>query len=241
LDQGNPARLDHWVADDVASIFRRAIEGSKLDARVEAPGGGVLVFEYAALSTGTGYVLPRVLLEFGARSTGEPAERRSIACDLAVHLPSLGFPTAEPRVMLPTRTFWEKATAIHVFCRLGRFRAGDRFARHWYDLMRLDEAGIADQAIADVKLAREVARHKQLFFEAEDGVAIDYSGAVSGNLMLVPEGAARAALGNDYTRMIADGLLLGDAPTFETLMERCAAIAAKADAAAAPGADRHFG
>lgn len=229
------ARLDRWVTDDVAPIFRGAIERAKLDARVESPGGGALLIEYAALSAGTGYVLPRVLLEFGARSTGEPAERRTIFCDAAAHLPELIFPMAEPRVMLATRTFWEKGTAIHVFCRQGRFRGGDRFARHWYDLIRLDDAGIADQAIANAALAREVARHKQLFFveKGEDGTAIDYSEAVNGALMLVPEGEARAALGDDYARMVADGLLLGEAPPFETLMARCDAIAAKANAAAA--------
>nr|BAN09654.1 conserved hypothetical protein [Mesorhizobium loti NZP2037] len=29
--------------------------------------------------------------------------------------------------------FWEKATAIHVFC-LQERRRGDRFARHWHDV-----------------------------------------------------------------------------------------------------------
>ena len=52
----------------------------------------------------------------------------------------LVFPTARPRVMHAERTFWEKATAIHVFCLQERLR-GDRFARHWHDVVRLDEAG----------------------------------------------------------------------------------------------------
>ena len=67
----------------------------------------------------------------------------------------------------------------------------------------------------------------------EDGTAIDYSEAVNGALMLVSEGEARVALGDDYARMVADGLLLGETPPFETLMARCDAIAAKANAAAA--------
>ncbi|WP_234179805.1 nucleotidyl transferase AbiEii/AbiGii toxin family protein [Sphingopyxis sp. NFH-91] len=175
---------------------------------------------------------PRVLLEFGARATGEPAERRTIICDAATYLPQLAFPAAEPRVMLATRTFWEKATAIHVFCRQGRFRGGDRFARHWYDLVRLDDVGIADEAIGDTKLARDVAHHKQLFFaeKGEDGAAIEYAQVVSGGLMLAPGGAAREALGDDYSQMVADGLILGEAPTFDALMGRCAAIAEKANA-----------
>ena len=49
---------------------------------------------------------------------------------------------ATPQVMRAERTFWEKATAIHVFCEQGEFRGGERFARHWHDLARLKEAGV---------------------------------------------------------------------------------------------------
>lgn len=227
-------RLEKLVKDEVAPIFQQAIDDVRLDAKVEVPGGGALLVEYSALTTGTGYVLPRVLLEFGARSTGEPAERRSIVCDAALHLTQLVFPVAEPRVMIATRTFWEKATAAHVFCRQGRFRGGDRFARHWYDLFRLDDAGIADEAIADSQLKRDVALHKQVFFaeKAEDGEVIDYSEAVSGALLLAPDGTACEALHEDYTQMVDDGLILGEAPDFDTLMDRCRTIAEKANAAA---------
>jgi hypothetical protein len=58
-----------------------------------------------------------VMLEFGARSTGEPCEMRPISCDAAHYLPGVVVPAANPRVMRPERTFWEKATAIHVFLR----------------------------------------------------------------------------------------------------------------------------
>jgi hypothetical protein len=68
---------------------------------------------------------PSVLLEFGARSTGEPNEPRPVACDAAPHQPDVSFPSATPQVMRPERTFWEKATAIHVFCAQGSFRGGD--------------------------------------------------------------------------------------------------------------------
>lgn len=232
------ARLDHWISESIAPLFEAAIAKQGLEARVSFPGGHSLQIEYNALSTGTGYILPRVLLEFGARATGEPAERRQLECDAAPFLSDLALPVAEPRVMLPARTFWEKATAIHAYCHQGKFRGGDRFARHWYDLVRLDDAGIADQAIADADLARDVAKHKQLFFTEKDlaGAVIDYSEAVRGALLLAPAGAARAALGDDYAQMVADRLILGDAPAFEVLMERCAAIAAKANAAAVPAA-----
>jgi hypothetical protein len=115
---------------------------------------------YEALTSRSGYVLPVVLLEFGARSTGEPSEERPITCDAAAHLPDVLFPEAAPSVMRPERTFWEKATAIHVFCRGGRFRGAERFSRYWYDVVSLDNSPYVASALADRDLARSVAKHK---------------------------------------------------------------------------------
>jgi len=132
--------------------------------------------------------------------------------------------------MLAERTFWEKATAIHVFCRQACSR-GEHMSRHWHDLVRLDESGIATTALADRALALSVARHKAIFLSENDadGERIDYEAAVSGGLQLVPSGAARSVLASDYAKMLADGMLLDENETFDSLVERCAAIEAKAN------------
>jgi hypothetical protein len=173
------------------------------------------------------------MLEFGARSTGEPASVRDVKCDAASLVDGVIFPAALPRVMHAERTFWEKATAIHVFCLQERLR-GDRFARHWHDVVRLDDAGLAAAAFADRELAHAVARHKTMFFaeKAADRSQIEYAAAVSGGLQLVPVGDGAKTLAEDYARMVDDGLLLEEAEPFETLMERCADIAARANNAA---------
>jgi hypothetical protein len=43
-----------------------------------------------------------------------------------------------------------------------------------------------------------------------DGAPVDYRAAVSGKLALAPNRHARAALAEDYQRMVQDGLLLDD-------------------------------
>ena len=192
-----------------------------------------MFIEYAPLVTGTGYVSPAVMLEFGARSTGEPSESRVIRCDATAFLDEVEFPTATPQVMRAERTFWEKATAIHVFCAQGAFRGGNRFARHWHDLTRLDAAGSAGAAIADEALAQAVADHKSVFFAEENmhGVVIDYHTAVAGGLQLVPnDDDALAKLAADYQQMVDDGLFFDDAEPFEALLDRCRTIQAKANA-----------
>lgn len=157
---------------------------------------------------------------------------RDVTCDAAGFIEGVDSPTARPRVMHGERTFWEKATAIHVFCLQDRLR-GDRFARHWHDIVRLDEAGFAATAFADRDLANAVARHKMMFFSerAADRSAIDYAAAVNGGLQLVPSDDGAIALAEDYARMFDDGLLLEDAEPFDTLMAHCADIARRANSA----------
>lgn len=225
-------RLPEWVAGTAQPIIVEALAAETLAAAIRVEGEKLFI-DYEATSGGSGYVAPSVMLEFGARSTGEPASVRDITCDASGMVEGVMFPTARPRVMHAERTFWEKATAIHVFCLQQRLR-GDRFARHWHDVVRLDEAGLADVALADHALANAVARHKGMFFaeKAADRSPIDYAAAVHGGLQLVPGGEASRALEDDYRRMVEDGLLLEDAEPFEALMARCADIAARANRAA---------
>jgi hypothetical protein len=223
-------RLPAWVAEQVLPIIEARLEEVGASAKARAQDESIYI-KYDALARGSGYVAPEVKFEFGARSTGEPFTVMPVKCDAAEYLPDLVFPKASPRVMRVERTFWEKATAIHVFCRQRRLR-GERFARHWHDLARIDETGHAANAIGDRDLARAVARHKELFFSEKDaaGNKIDYMAAVSGDLRLVPEGKAREILGADYQRMMEDGVLLDDEEPFDAVIERCRVIQERANA-----------
>ena len=222
-------RLPSWVEGTAQPIIAEALDAEGLAATTRVDGDKLLI-DYEATAAGSGYVAPSVMLEFGARSTGEPASLRDVVCDASGLVQGVVFPTARPRVMHAERTFWEKATAIHVFCLQQRLR-GDRFVRHWHDLARLDEAGLAEAAFANRDLANAVARHKAIFFaeKAADRNWIDYAAAVNGGLRLVPAHDGAKALEEDYARMVEDGLLLDDAEAFAILMERCADIAARAN------------
>lgn len=219
------ARLPAWIAKTVAPALQERLSAEDLPARI-AQEMDRLTIEYEAVTAHSGYLRPAVLLEFGARSTGEPTEARAIVCDASGALPELEFPRATPRVTRAERTFWEKATAMHVYCAQGRFRGGERFSRHWHDICRLHDAGVVGRALADRELAQRVARHKSAFFPERDsaGEWIDYIRSVNGQLRLVPNGDSLTSLAGDYERMVGDGLLLDDAERFDDLMARCARI-----------------
>jgi hypothetical protein len=226
-------QLPIWVAETALPHVQHRITDSELPATARAE-ADCLHIEYESVASGYGYVAPRIRVEFGARSTGEPADVKDITCDAADGVPQLSFPTASPRVMRVERTFWEKATAIHVFCHKDGLK--DRLARHWYDVAMLDTAGLAKSAIVNRDIAQAVARHKNIFFSTTDSKnrPIDYQAAVSGALVLVPEGATLESLRSDYNKMIEDGLFLDQPETFENIIERCRGIQTRANAAAAP-------
>jgi hypothetical protein len=163
-------RLASWTRDVVAPLLVDRLQQEGLDATVTIDADASRI-AYRAATTGYGYVHPTVTLEFGARSTGEPHEMRSVTCDAAPYLTDVAFPTAAVSAMRPERTFWEKATAIHVYCCGGRFRGAEHFSRHWYDLVALDATPFAEAALRDRDLAQRVARHKSVFFREKDNRA----------------------------------------------------------------------
>lgn len=82
--------------------------------------------------------------------------------------------------------------------------------------------------------------NKSYFFSEKDteGKVIDYFAAVEGGLQIVPDGAAREALATDYTKMLEDQVMVGDALPFDQLMKACAEVAQQANDAAVPSEEQ---
>ena len=228
-------RLPDWIAQSVQPVVEAALARDRLHAKIEIGGkdSDQLLLHYPALTQGTGYMRPVITLEFGGRATGEPHQVLPVTCDMDGQLPSVSFPTASPLVMNVARTFWEKATAAHVYCAQGRIRS-ERYARHWHDLAAIGRSQYFAEAVSDHAVATTVARHKSFFFIEKDagGAVIDYSSAVTGQLKIVPEGDARNALVADYAEMLADEVMVGDALPFDQLMPACGEVEFKVNRAA---------
>ena len=228
-------RLPGWIAADVRPVLEAALARDHLDAKLEIGGmeNDKLLLQYPATKYGTGYVPPVVTLEFGGRATGEPHQVMSVACDMDGHVEGVTFPTASPLVMGVARTFWEKATAAHVYCAQGRIR-GVRYARHWHDLAAIARSAHFAGAVSDRAVAIAVAQHKSFFFveKDSDGGVIDYALAAAGHLKIVPEGEARDALALDYANMLADAVMVGDALPFDQLMQACEDVETQVNKAA---------
>lgn len=225
-------RLDSWVSESARPAVEAGLRQLVWNAAVRVEKDRLFV-DYESLFDDHEFVQNWVMVDFGARATGEPHAVRPVVCDAAAFVPEVAFPEARPAAMLAERTFWEKATSMHVYCHREKGR-GDRLSRHWHDAVLLDAAGVAESALADRDLARAVARHKAIFFREKDtaGEWVDYLASVSGALRLVPTGAALDSLADDHRRMVDSGILLGEEIPFEDLMERCADLEERANRAA---------
>ena len=223
-------RLPNWIKNTVQPILESAIkrEGVKATLSIVGKENEKLILNYTPIKLGTGYAASTIQLEFGGRATGEPHQHQMVACDMAPAIKEISFPTAQPLVMRAERTFWEKATAAHVYSLQGRLR-GERYSRHWYDLAAMAKSGHANTAITDWQLAKNVAEHKSMFFAEKDAnkVWIDYEIAVSGGIQLVPEDGALQALKLDYAAMLEDGLLSFKQPSFDEIIEICSELQKK--------------
>jgi hypothetical protein len=221
------SRLPEWIEQTVKPVIEQALVADGLHVELSLAGkdNEKIIIVYPATKTGTGYAAATIQLEFGARATGEPHQRYHVNCDIAPLIEGVAFPSAQPLVMTAERTFWEKATAAHVYCLQGRLR-GERYSRHWYDLAALAKTTYFDSAANNKDLARQVAAHKSMFFGEKDasGTKIDYFRATSGELRLIPEGPSLDALEKDYAAMLDDGLLAFEQPAFEAVLASCALI-----------------
>ncbi len=235
-------RLPEWIDAQVRPALEAALARDRLAVKLEIGGTDhdKLLLRYPAHQLGTGYVSPIVTLEFGGRATGEPHQVMPVSCDMEGHVDGVLFPVASPQVMSVARTFWEKATAAHVYCAQARVR-GERYARHWHDIAAIGRSSYFAAAVADRAVAQAVAEHKSLFFVEKDteGSVIDYFATINGRLKIVPEGSARETLAADYASMRADDVMVGDPLPFDDLMKACASVAEAANAASSYRGTQH--
>ncbi|MCY3877860.1 MAG: nucleotidyl transferase AbiEii/AbiGii toxin family protein [Rhodobacteraceae bacterium] len=207
--------------DDVAGPALETAAGefpvsSRPAVRVDEGGELVRLAYPSAVEDPLGYIASEVLLEFGGRNVVDPNELHEIAPDLAEWSDGLEYPTETVPVLSPSRTFWEKATLIHVECNRRRFvNAPQRLARHWFDLACFAQHDAGRAALADRALLEDVVRHKTIFFNVSYA---KYSDCLNGGLQLVPDGNGLIMLGSDYDAMRQAGIVGADAPRFDVLI-----------------------
>ncbi len=183
-----------------------------------APDGQTVLFTFphAMISTMESYVQSSVKIEFGARADHWPVETAEIV-PYIVNVPGARVVEGvSVRVLAAERTFWEKATILHmIYHRPREKNVPPRMSRHYYDIYAMADSPIYKKALENISLLKNVADHKTLFFR--DNKA-HYEEAASSDLRLLPREDQMSALKNDYRQM--QQMFFEEPPAFDRIIEK---------------------
>jgi len=218
-------RLKAYVTDYANNTVKPCIEQSvqslgtadRHEITIDETGEKIWFSYPSVVEEADEYLKSHVLIELGGRNVIDPNEVHNISPELADFARGLEFPQAEVTVLSPSRTFWEKATLIHVECNRGRIQdSPERLSRHWYDISRLAHHDSGVKAVNDRGLFEDVIRHKKVFFNA--GYA-NYDECLQGRLRLLPDEDALSGLKADYQKMLSAGMMYGSPLTFDEIID----------------------
>lgn len=179
------------------------------------------------------YLTRSVLIEAGARAAHWPASFHEVTPYVAQHIPEAFQSSCASVCTLEVgRTFWEKATILHVLHHETRLdlEAGkptkerERFSRHCYDLHCIARSEAGGAAARDFELLADVAEFKRVFFCSSRVKEAQYEDARLGTLRLAPHPELAGFFARDYARMNKSGFFFGTPPTWTEIVQTLQSI-----------------
>jgi len=188
----------------------------ELDPDDECKQSILFTFPYAMTNSMGNYVKYAAKIEFGARSDHWPVEVSTVVPYVANVSGDVTIDGVFVRVLAAERTFWEKATILHmIYHYAAEKNVPLRMARHYYDLFAMANSPIYKKALESISLLKHVSEHKSLFFKANWA---HYEEAMPGSLRLVPRDDQVSQLKNDYRQM--EQMFFDEPPAFERIIEK---------------------
>lgn len=191
------------LRNHIKASMSASMPDTDIDLTISEDDDQTLIFNYPSgvpLAGDDNYLSDKVKLEFGARSDHLPAEDRRIQSYASERFPDQ-FPDAhvEVKTLSATRTFWEKATILHMLHHAPEGKAfGKHMSRHYYDLAVLAKSEVRVEALKNMSLLSDVALHKSRFFRDPKA---KYEEAAPPTLKLAPTDELSKRLRADYTSM----------------------------------------
>lgn len=173
-------------------------------------------FPHALMSSMESYVKSTVKIEFGSRADHWPVENMVVNPYVANVSGDIRIEGTSVRVLVAERTFWEKATILHMIYHYPKGKnVPPRMSRHYYDLFVMADTPIYAKSLEKIELLKHVSEHKSLFFKANWA---HYEEAKPGSLRLVPRDEQISQLKTDYRQM--QQMFFEDPPSFESIVEK---------------------
>lgn len=169
------------------------------------------------------YIKPRVLIEMGARSLTEPAEKREVVSFIDAEYAHLSFSQKSTvvNVVVPTRTFIEKVLLLHEeFSKPIESIRSERLSRHIYDLDKLMDTEYATNAYGDHDLFDQIVEHRKTITPLR---GISYDNHKKNSLQIIPPDEIIKDWEQDY-KVMQENMIIGNSKPFATLLDRMSTI-----------------
>lgn len=169
------------------------------------------------------YVLPKVKVEVSGRSMSEPVSETAIDSMIDQVYPDAPFAEKKfvVRAVLPERTFLEKIFLLHEeFYKPKELIRTERMSRHMYDIGQMLKTPIAERAVNNAELYRQVAEHRRRFIGLR---GFDYDTLYPATLNIVPPASVAEQWKDDYENMRLH-MIYGESVSFDELMESLKAL-----------------
>ena len=177
----------------------------------------VIWVEYEQAASPVSYIPPVVKIEVSGRSMAEPIAVVDIESMIDKAVPQAVFtePKFSVRAVMAKRTFLEKIFLLHEeFAKNVEQIRVNRMSRHLYDVYRMMQTAIAEEALNDSELYQTVIDHRKTFIGLK---GFDYSALAKSTLDFIPPETVYSAWKKDYETMVEE-MIYGEAPSFDDMI-----------------------
>jgi len=200
------------VNSDLFSIKANVTEDTTKDPEI-------IEVTYKSVMDGLTYINPVVKLEIGCRSMREPFEKVKIQSLIDETFPDMPFSEKpfEVNAAVPQRTFIEKLCLLQEeFAKPQELVRTNRMSRHLYDIVKIADTYIANNALEDKKLWTSIIDHRRKYVKMKN---FDYELLKSQNISIIPPDFIISQWQQDYETM-RETMIYGESLPFNKLIDK---------------------
>ena len=175
--------------------------------------------EYKSVFNVSPYIKNVVVLEIGGRSMNEPLQKVEIQSFIDKHFSQATFVEKpfEINAVVPERTFLEKVCLLHE-----EFSKQDsesiqveRMSRHLYDLAKMADTPIVENALKNKDLFQSIVAHRRMFIAMKN---FNYDTLAPATLNIIPPKSVIAKWEDDYNKM--QTMIYGNLLSFNEIIDK---------------------
>ena len=174
---------------------------------------------YQSLFDDNDYVRSVVKIEVSGRSMSEPLQTVKLQSIVDEVFTDMSFANVsfDVNAVVPQRTFIEKICLLHEeFAKPREFVRTERMSRHLYDLEKIMDTVIAEEALKNKDLYNSVVEHRRIFIGLN---GFDYSTLVPKTIKIVPPDYVIDHWKTDYETMQRT-MIYGNSLPFNKLIDK---------------------